>query len=47
LKLQRAGVGSSKWMPELAELNNRTSFPVALYETYDDLATYLKSTTQA
>lgn len=29
-------------MPDLARLNGNTSFPVALYEAYDDLATYLR-----
>ena len=43
VKLQRAGVEIVEVeMPELADLNNRTSFPVALYEAYDDLAKYLR-----
>lgn len=29
-------------MPDLARLNNDTSFPVALYEAYDDLSAYLR-----
>ncbi len=29
-------------MPDLKPLNDRTSFPVALYEAYDDLAAYLE-----
>ncbi len=29
-------------MPQLRSLNDRTSFPVALYEAYDDLASYLR-----
>ncbi|KGT80981.1 indole acetimide hydrolase [Bradyrhizobium japonicum] len=31
-------------MPELAELNGQASFPVALYEAYDDMVAYLKHT---
>jgi mandelamide amidase len=31
-------------MPELAELNGQVSFPVALYEAYDDMVAYLKHT---
>ncbi len=31
-------------MPQLAELNVQVSFPVALYEAYDDLVTYLAHT---
>lgn len=31
-------------MPQLAELNGQVSFPVALYEAYDDLVAYLKHT---
>lgn len=31
-------------MPQLAELNGQVSFPVALYEAYDDLAAYLEHT---
>ncbi|QOZ55227.1 indoleacetamide hydrolase [Bradyrhizobium sp. CCBAU 53338] len=31
-------------MPELAELNGQVGFPVALYEAYDDMVAYLKST---
>ena len=43
VKLQRAGVEIVEVeMPELSDLNNRTSFPVALYEAYDDLAKYLR-----
>jgi mandelamide amidase len=29
-------------MPKLAELNGKVSFPVALYEAYDDMVAYLK-----
>ena len=28
-------------MPKLAELNGAVSFPVALYEAYDDMVAYL------
>ncbi|HUF19316.1 MAG TPA: indoleacetamide hydrolase [Burkholderiales bacterium] len=43
VKLQNAGVEVVEVdMPELVELNNRASFPVALYEAYDDLAAYLR-----
>lgn len=31
-------------MPELAELNRRVGFPVALYEAYDDMVAYLEHT---
>ena len=31
-------------MPGLAELNSQVSFPVALYEAYDDMVAYLKRT---
>ncbi|MCP1745636.1 Asp-tRNA(Asn)/Glu-tRNA(Gln) amidotransferase A subunit family amidase [Bradyrhizobium japonicum] len=31
-------------MPELAGLNGQVSFPVALYEAYDDMVAYLKRT---
>lgn len=31
-------------MPQLAELNGQASFPVALYEAYDDMVAYLKHT---
>ncbi|MBR0969407.1 MULTISPECIES: indoleacetamide hydrolase [Bradyrhizobium] len=31
-------------MPQLAELNGQASFPVALYEAYDDLVAYLAHT---
>ncbi|MCP3447649.1 indoleacetamide hydrolase [Bradyrhizobium sp. CCGUVB14] len=31
-------------MPQLAELNGQVSFPVALYEAYDDLVAYLERT---
>ncbi|EJN11576.1 amidase, Asp-tRNAAsn/Glu-tRNAGln amidotransferase A subunit [Bradyrhizobium sp. YR681] len=31
-------------MPRLAELNGQVSFPVALYEAYDDLVAYLEHT---
>ena len=31
-------------MPELAELDGQVSFPIALYEAYDDLVAYLKHT---
>lgn len=31
-------------MPSLAELNGQVSFPVALYEAYDDLVAYLEHT---
>ncbi|OPY99457.1 indole acetimide hydrolase [Bradyrhizobium sacchari] len=31
-------------MPQLADLNGQLSFPVALYEAYDDLVAYLKHT---
>lgn len=31
-------------MPQLAELNGQVSFPVALYEAYDDMVAYLKHT---
>ncbi len=43
-KLQSAGVTIVDVdMPGLAELNGAVSFPVALYEAYDDLAAYLKT----
>ena len=31
-------------MPQLAELNGKVAFPVALYEAYDDMVAYLKRT---
>ncbi|TWB06319.1 indoleacetamide hydrolase [Bradyrhizobium stylosanthis] len=31
-------------MPQLAELDGQVSFPIALYEAYDDLVAYLKHT---
>lgn len=31
-------------MPEIAELNGQVSFPVALYEAYDDMVAYLRHT---
>jgi len=31
-------------MPQLAELNGQVSFPVALYEAYDDMVAYLRHT---
>lgn len=31
-------------MPQLAELNGRVGFPVALYEAYDDMVAYLERT---
>ena len=41
-RLQRAGVVLIDVdMPELKKLNDATSFPVALYEAYDDLKAYL------
>jgi indoleacetamide hydrolase len=42
-KLRAAGVEIIDVdMPELVALNTGTSFPVALYEAYDDLAAYLR-----
>ena len=42
LKLQQAGVTIVEVdMPDLVKLNNAASFPVALYEAYDDLKAYL------
>lgn len=42
-KLKSAGVEIVEVeMSALTDLNNRASFPVALYEAYDDLAAYLK-----
>ena len=44
-KLKSAGVTVvDVEMPKLAELNNQVAFPVALYEAYDDMVAYLKST---
>lgn len=44
-KLRQAGVTVvDVEMPRLAELNGAISFPVALYEAYDDLAAYLRTT---
>jgi indoleacetamide hydrolase len=41
-KLKQAGVTIVEVdMPELQKLNDAASFPVALYEAYDDLAAYL------
>jgi Asp-tRNA(Asn)/Glu-tRNA(Gln) amidotransferase A subunit family amidase len=41
-KLRAAGVTIVEVdMPQLKKLNDATSFPVALYEAYDDLKTYL------
>ena len=41
-KLRQAGVTIVEVdMPELQKLNDAASFPVALYEAYDDLAAYL------
>jgi Asp-tRNA(Asn)/Glu-tRNA(Gln) amidotransferase A subunit family amidase len=41
-KLQRAGVTMVEVdMPDLQKLNGAASFPVALYEAYDDLKAYL------
>jgi mandelamide amidase len=41
-KLRQAGVTIVEVdMPELLKLNNAASFPVALYEAYDDLKAYL------
>jgi Asp-tRNA(Asn)/Glu-tRNA(Gln) amidotransferase A subunit family amidase len=41
-RLRRAGVTIVEVdMPELSKLNDAASFPVALYEAYDDLAAYL------
>ena len=43
-KLQDAGVTVvDVEMPKLMELNGAVSFPLALYEAYDDLAAYLKA----
>ena len=42
-KLRQAGVTIVEVdMPRLKELNNAASFPVALYEAYDDLKVYLE-----
>src|SRR6201988_3183871 len=42
-KLKSAGVTIVDIeMPELAELNGKVSFPIAVYEAYDDVAAYLK-----
>ena len=44
-KLKSAGVTVvDVQMPTLAELNGQVGFPVALYEAYDDMVAYLKST---
>ena len=41
-RLRRAGVTIVEVdMPQLSKLNDAASFPVALYEAYDDLAAYL------
>lgn len=41
-KLRKAGVKVIEVeMPGLADINNAQSFPIALYEAYDDLAAYL------
>jgi Asp-tRNA(Asn)/Glu-tRNA(Gln) amidotransferase A subunit family amidase len=43
-KLKKAGVTVVEVeMPNLAELNSRIGFPVALYEAYDDMAAYLRN----
>jgi indoleacetamide hydrolase len=43
-KLKSAGVTVVDIdMPELAELDGKISFPVALYEAYDDMVAYLKA----
>ena len=42
-KLKAAGVTVvDVEMPNLAELNGKVGFPVALYEAYDDMVAYLK-----
>lgn len=42
-KLKAAGVELVEIdLPALADLNNAQSFPIALYEAYDDLAAYLR-----
>jgi indoleacetamide hydrolase len=42
-KLKKAGASIVEVdMPELKKLNDNTSFPVALYEAYDDMAKYLE-----
>jgi Asp-tRNA(Asn)/Glu-tRNA(Gln) amidotransferase A subunit family amidase len=44
-KLKSAGVTVvDVEMPKLAELNGKVSFPVAIYEAYDDMVAYLKKT---
>jgi indoleacetamide hydrolase len=44
-KLKSAGVTIvDVEMPQLGELNGKVSFPVALYEAYDDMVAYLKKT---
>jgi indoleacetamide hydrolase len=44
-KLRKAGVTAiDVEMPKLVDLNNQVSFPVALYEAYDDMVANLKST---
>ena len=44
-KLQAAGVTIVDVdMPKLMDLNGAVSFPVALYEAYDDMVAYLRST---
>jgi indoleacetamide hydrolase len=44
-KLQGAGVTMvDVQMPKLMELNGAVSFPVALYEAYDDMVAYLRHT---
>jgi indoleacetamide hydrolase len=44
-KLKKAGVTVVEVeMPNLAELNSKVGFPVALYEAYDDMVAYLRHT---
>jgi indoleacetamide hydrolase len=44
-KLKSAGVTVvDVEMPKLTELNGQVSFPVAIYEAYDDMVAYLKKT---
>ena len=43
MKTQGVGIVEIE-MPQLAELNGRVGFPVALYEAYDDMVSYLKHT---
>ncbi|HKO70321.1 MAG TPA: indoleacetamide hydrolase [Bradyrhizobium sp.] len=43
-KLKKAGVTVVEVeMPNLAELNSKIGFPVALYEAYDDMVAYLRT----